>query len=407
MDIHSKRRIHTMRTLLALALALGASTARAALSHETKDGWTIATDGWVNAFVVSESGDRKPDGVAADMFTRNTDESLFRMRTGFLPALIGFTLGAPDWEGLKVKARVGFYPQINNGNTRTSISPNIDTREFNFTVEGRFGQVLLGRALNVYQQKNILTDMSLFGVGVPGTSPGTGTFPTLGHIGFGYLYTSFGAQVRYTTPDLGGLKVMASAADPSAVGGATITKMPTLEAEASYAAKSGSLSYQAWLGGLYQKATFDGAAPRDVTASGGSAGLGVGFLGLDLVASGFAGSGIGSAALLDGDSLDAAGKERVSTGVLGQLTYALGKTKLGVSYGRTMVKETEQDKAERADPVTPVAHLDNRSSITGGVYHDLTPWLKVGAEFTHAELKYFGGAKQATNIASVGSFFLW
>ncbi|HEY6006073.1 MAG TPA: porin [Anaeromyxobacter sp.] len=409
MGIQSKGRNHAATTMLALtlALALGASTARAAIAYETKDGWTIGTDGWVNAFVVSESGDKKPDGVAADLFTRNTDQSLFRMRTGFLPALIGFTLAAPQWEGLKVKARVGFYPQINNGNTRTSINPNIDTREFNFTIEGGFGQVLLGRALNVYQQKNILTDMSLFGVGVPGTSPATGTFPTLGHIGFGYLYTSFGAQIRYTTPDLGGLKIMASAADPSAIGSATITKMPTLEAEASYAGKSGSVSYQAWLGGLYQQASIDGSTPRDVTASGGSAGVGVGFAGLDLVASGFAGSGIGSAALLDGDSLDAAGKERSTLGFLGQLTYTLGKTKLGVSYGRTMVKETEQDKLERTDPVAPLAHLDNRSAITGGVYHDLTPWLKVGAEFTHAELVYFGGAKQATNIGSVGSFFFW
>jgi hypothetical protein len=404
MEIESKRRVHAAMTLLCAALALGASPARAALQYETGDHWTVGIDGWVNAFLVSESGDRAPTGVAADLFSRNTDQSLFRMRTGFLPSLIGFTLGAPDWEGIKVKARVGFYPQIQNGNSRTSINPNIDTREFNFTVDGSFGQLLFGRALNVYQQKNILTDMSLFGVGVPGTSPTTGTFPTLGHIGFGYLYTSFGAQLRYTTPDLAGFKIMAAVADPSAIGSATVTKMPTIEAEASFAGKSDALRYQAWLGGLYQEATVDGTAPRNVTASGGSAGVGVGFAGLDLLASAFAGSGIGTATLLDGDSLDAAGRERSSMGILGQVTYTLGKTKVGVSYGRTSVKETAQDAADRA---AGTAHLDDRSSVTGGVYHDLTPWLKIGGEYTRAELRYFGGAKQATNIVSAGSFFMW
>lgn len=394
--------------VLSAALTFTATPARGAIAYETGDHWTVGLDGWVNAFLVSESGDKAPAGVTDDLFSRSTDQSRFRMRTGFLPALIGLSLGAPDWEGIRVKARAGFYPQINNGNSRTSINPNIDTREFNFTVDGRFGQVLVGRALNVYQQKNILTDMSLFGVGVPGTSPGTGTYPTLGHIGFGYLYTSFGAQLRYTTPDLGGLKIMVAAADPSTIGAgtaaATVTKMPTLEAEAAFAGKSGTLSYQAWLGGLYQEATIDGLLPKDVRASGGSAGVGVGFGGLDVLASGFAGSGIGSATLLDGDSLDADGKERSTAGVLGQVTYTLGKTKVGLSYGRTLVKETDRDRQERA---AGTAHLDNRDSITGGVYHDLTPWLKVGGEFSHAQLRYFGGAKQATNIVSAGSFFMW
>lgn len=404
MQIQSKRHIPAARTMLALVLALGASTARAAISYETKENWTVAFDGWVNAFLVSESGDKAPAGVAADLFTRNTDQSLFRLRTGFLPGLIGFTLGAPETDGLKAKGRVGFYPQINNGNTRTSINPNIDTREFNFTVDGSFGQILFGRALNVYQQKNILTDMSLFAVGVPGTSPGTSTFPTLGHIGFGYLYTSFGAQLRYTTPDLSGFKVMAALADPSAIGAATITKMPTLEAEASFAGKSGTVSWQAWLGGLYQQATIDGATPKDVTASGGSAGVGVGFAGLDLLASGFAGSGLGTATLLDGDSLDAVGKERSTRGFLGQATYTVSKTKLGLSYGRTMATETDQDQLDRA---AGTAHLHDRSAVTAAVWHDFLPFLKVGAEYTHAVLEWFGGAKQATNVVSAGSFFFW
>ena len=407
----SNRRRTWIAALPLIALLSAAEPARAAIPLKLEGGWTASFDGFVNAFLVEEFGDAQPAGVAADPFySRPNDQAGFRFRTGFLPSAIGFSFGAPDWNGLKVKARVAFYPQINNAGARTSINPNIDTREFNFTVDGNFGQFLVGRALNVYQQHNILSDMSLFGVGVPG--PGLPGGPTLGHVGYGYLYPSFGAQVRYTTPEARGVKLMVAVADPSSFGATAATTpptangSPTLEAEASWSMKSGAASFQAWLGGLYQQGKLIAATGNEtVTATGGSAGLGAGFAGFDAVVSGFTGKGLGTTTQMDVDGLDAAGQERTTSGLLGQVTYTfLGKTKVGVSYGRQMADETDRDAIDRA---AGSAHIDSRQAITAGVYHDATTWMKLVAEYTNAEVRWFNDAKQQANIVGAGMVVFW
>jgi hypothetical protein len=400
--------------IAALALLLAAAPAQGAISFKAGDGWEVSFDGFVNAFAVDEMGSRAPAGVAPDALLSNDDVNSFRVRTGLLPGLFAFTVTAPPVDGLTVKGRVGLYPQINNGNTRNAFGSQIDLREIFFTVDGSFGQVLAGRALNLYQGKNILTDMTLFGVGAQGPVSAGGT--TLGRIGYGYLYSQFGAQLRYTTPDLSGVKLAVAVADPSKIAGgpaATITKAPGFEGELSYATKLGATGVQGWVSGLYQKATFPAVSPpaasiragEDVIAVGGSAGAGVSVSGLDLLASGFLGKGLGSFFLLDTDSLDAAGRERTSKGVLLQAAYKLGATKLGVSYGQNTMDETAQDAADRA--AGGLAGLQRRKSWTGGVYHDLNANLKIVAEYTHAMADWFSGQSQAVDVVALGGFFLW
>ena len=388
----------TPRALVALALLLPwGGRAQAAFTVGSPDGWNLTIGGFVNAFVVSESGDASPH---PDLFARGSKDSTFRIRTGLLPGLLGFTLAAPEVEGLKTAARVGFWPQINGNNgERTTINgANIDLRELNLTVEGSFGQVLAGRALTLYQGKNILTDMSLYGVGVSGPFQNG---PTLGHIGIGYLYPSFDAQVRYTTPDLSGVKFAVAIVDPAAAGGETTQATPTFEAELSYAGKSAATTYQAWLSGIYQ--TSKTAAGVSYTSSGGAGGVEVGFSGLDLLASGFLGSAIGTDGVINsGNALDAVGQERTSAGFLAQATYAIGKTKLGVNYGRLGLTKTADDKANPNG-----ALLDSRQSVTGGVWHDLVPSIRLVAEFTHAELKFADASTQGSNTIAVGGFIFF
>ncbi len=74
---------------------------------------------------------------------------------------------------------------------------------------------MIGRALNLYEGKNILTDMTLIGNGVPLNMTGGGV--DLGHIGYGYTYTSFGPQFRYTTPDMAGAKIAFAICDPNGI----------------------------------------------------------------------------------------------------------------------------------------------------------------------------------------------
>jgi len=405
--------------MTALVLGLATGRADAAIVIQSQNGWSASFDGFLNTFLVDTFGQAAPTAAhAADLYSAPTGDNVFRVRTGFLPAAFGFNASAPEWEGLTTKLRVGIYVQLNNINTRTTPTGNyentplIDWREFNITVDGKFGQLLVGRALNLYQQEAVLGDISLFGVGIPGQIGGNvlGGWPTLGHIGFGYLYPAFGAQVRYTTPDLSGFKLAIEIGDPSQINGptpATITSLPDLEATLSYAHKWDTVNLKAWIGGLFDRAWFPssttpGAPTGAVSGTGGSAGAELGVSGLDLMASGFWAKGLGTYQQLDGgDSLDATGAPVTSGGFLLQASYQLDKTKLGANYGQVMASRTSAQQAANS----PV--LDTRQSITVGVYHDLNAWLKLVGEYSWYEVKWYGGASQTGNVVTAGGFFFW
>jgi hypothetical protein len=388
------------------ACALVPLDSHAAVSFKADNGWGLSFDGFVNVFAVEELGSQVPANVVADPLLSSADTDSFRLRTGLLPGLLAFNVNAPRTEGLDMQARVGLYLQAQNGNTRNAFGSQIDLREIYFTAGGRYGEVLIGRALNLYQGRNILTDMTLFGVGAQGAASAGGT--TLGRIGYGYLYAQFGAQFRYTTPALRGFKLAVAVVDPSRISGADVsateTRSPGLEAEVSYQAKLGVTDVQAWVSGLQQQARVPGGEEK--SAWGWAAGAGVSVAGVDLLASGFGGQALGSLLLLDTDSLDATGQERRSVGFLGQAAYTLfGTTKLGVSYGQNTMDETAAEEAIRT--AGGVSALETRRSWTGGVYHDLNKHLKVVGEYTRASSDWFGGQSQAVHAIAVGGFFFW
>jgi hypothetical protein len=400
----------TVFALLALALLAGSPAHAAFVIGGTEGGWQLTTDGLVNAFLVYESGDDRPDNVVGG--TLSDDAESFRVRTGLLPGILAFNVKAPPVDGYNMAARVGFYPQINNANTRNSFNGQIDLREIFFTVDGDFGQFLAGKTLNLFQGRNILTDMTLYGAGVQGGVSGGGT--TLGRIGYGYIYAQFGAQMRYTTPDFSGFKLAVSVVDPSKIAGsglaATQTKAPDIEAELSYSTKLSSGQVTAWVSGLYQKATFKNTGTSldgdDVTASGVAGGVQTIFGPVDVVVSGFTGQGLGSTLMLDTDSLDPAGEERDSWGFLAQAGYTFaGRTKVALSYGQNELDETSAEKDIRT--LNGTAELEKQSSWTAGVYHDITKHWKIMGEYTLAKNEWFGGSDQDSNIVALGTFFIW
>jgi hypothetical protein len=408
-----KKSVPILAAALLLTATVGTANAEITLFGNKTDAksWAFSTDGFLNTFLVYQDSDAAPAhtaGVGTIVPGQST-----AIRTGLLPGLIAFNVKAPSVNGIDITARLGFYPQIQAGGTRSTFSSQIDTRELWFAADGSFGQVLAGKALNLFQGKSILTDMTLFGVGDPGSPKSGGT--TLGHIGSGYLYAEFSPNIRYTTPDFGGLKVAVSLVDPSKIAGsgnaATTTKSPAVEAEITYNAKFTGGTAQAWVNGLYQHAKFDAtAAPAlvgdSVNASGVSGGVQVGFAGAELLASGFTGKGLGSLLLLDTDSLDAAGKERKSSGFLVQGTYMIAptNTKLGINYGMNFVDETAADQAERT---AGTAELKDRSALTFGVYQNITPSWQVMAEYTRSTNTWYNDAEQKANTFSVGTFFFF
>ncbi len=417
---------------LALCLLLLTTTSQASIVVGGDDGWTFSTDGLINIFGAYESGDAIPDfgGGTRRGGTIVDDQEGFRLRVGLVPNVLAFNVKSPTIGGLDMAARVGFYPTFDSkdvGKSKNSFGNQIDLREVFFTVDGNFGQVLVGKTLSLFQGQNLLTDMTIWGYGAQGSLDGGGT--PLGRIGYGYVYPQFNAQVRYTTPNINGYKVSLGIYDPSVIGGAgeinigtvadpelvgiraTETKLPRVEGEVSYAGVFEDGSFKAYLSGMWQEADFkdDSGFDGTVDAYGVAGGVQVLYKGFDLVLSGFDNTGVGSVLMLDTDALDSAGKERDSQGFIAQLMYGFhnrfGKTKVGVSYGGNFMDETSADKADRLAGTE--VQVEEQMLWVFGIYHDINAHLKVMAEVMLTENEWQDGEDQNTETLAIGTFFVW
>lgn len=459
----------------ALLLASGATPADAKVLLLGDGGWEVSFDGSVNGFATWNDSDNVPAtpttqarlgsvGTAPAQPDGTVNET-FRVRTGLLPAVWGMNVKAPTTGGLDMAARIGLYPNISN-NLKNSFAPaDLDLREIFFTVDGSWGQVLVGKTLSQFFGKNILTDMTLFGVGgIGAVSQAGGT--TLGRIGYGYVYPQFNARIQYTTPDMSGFKVGVGIYDPSRIlgtasaGGALAglgvpltaneTSSPRFEGEASWAGNLWGANVLGWISGMYQSAEFSGnalptACPltlntvvggtsqlnclngSDVTSWGFTGGVQVGIpVGpgtLELMGSGYTGEALGTTLQLDTDSLDFTGNERDNDGFIGQIGYAFGQgTKLQASYGESSQDETGADSACRASAGTnsgtvfvcpgstgTLGHIivETQSLWDIMLTHDVNPNLKLVAEYGRQETEWADGADQDTDIFSLGAFFFW
>ncbi len=415
----------TKISLLALlaAMMFFASTASAAVVIGGADGWSFSTDGMVNLFATYQNSDDLPTGVNG---AYATDEDGIRVKNGFLPNILAFNIKAPTMNGLDLGARFGFYPGSAQSNTKNTFNGQIDMREVFFTVDGNFGQLMIGKGLSLFLGQNLLTEQTLMGAGQLGSALSlSDAGVTLGRIGYGYIYPNFNAQIRYTTPDMAGFKFAIGAYDPSIIGSAagttgltndkdvaigiaaTETKMPRFEGEISYAGTFGDGGVlKAYTNGMWQEADF-AATSEDVTAWGVSGGIIVGMGGFELSGSAFTGEALGTNLMLDTDSLDSTGEERETMGYIAQLTYTManeGKTKFGVSYGANEFDETNADKADR---LAGNAWIESQAMLTFMATQDITPNLKLVAEVSFVEHEWQDGSDWNAEQFSVGTFFLW
>ena len=399
------RRFSFVAALAALVLLAG--TANAAVVVGGSDGWSFSTDGMVNLFAVYQTSDNIPDGVNG---AYAIDQEGFRIKNGFLPNILAFNIKAPTMKGLDMGARIGFYPSSAHENRKNArFDSQIDLREVFFTVDGCFGQFMIGKGLSLFLGDNLLTEQTLMGAGRLAGALNAGLGVTLGRIGYGYLYPNFNSQIRYTTPEfMNGTKIQFGIYDPSVIDGDTtadVTNMPRLEGQISNAGKIGDNPYKVYFNALWQDAK--GGTAGDVTAWGTAGGFVLGMGAFELSGSGFYGKALGTNTMLDADSLDANGKERKSFGYIGQITYTMpneGKTKLGLSYGENRFGETDADEAARAGGN---AFIKKQGMVTGMITHDITPNLKLVGEVSYINHEWHNGANWEVEMFSVGTFFLW
>jgi predicted porin len=398
----------------ALLVALSAiPSAQAAFVVGGENGWQLSTDGIVDIFAHYRTTSPTPAGHTLALLGNNDQN--FGVTVGLLPSVVALNVKAPTVNGVDSTVRIGIYPSVQNQSqsSRLDTNPNIDFREIYYTAKGTYGELLAGRALNLYQGKNILTDMTLLTAGVV---PGTVGSTTLGHIGYGYLYTNFGPQIRYTTPSLNGVKVALSVNEPYKVSADTAkTPTPRIETEISYATVlGGGQTFQTWASGLYQSATRSSTAAArpgaDNQSIGGAAGVEFGFSGVDLLASGYLGEGLGMISAQDGDlgatgltSTDNVGKERTHWGFLAQATYMLTPTiKLGANYGQTRQEKTDNDNISGA----PLLKKKQEAAVAMVTYN-FNKFTQFIAEYTYAQDTWHDGATQHSNSFALGTLFFW
>jgi hypothetical protein len=378
-------------TLLLLGLALGVTaTARAqGLTMQMSNGWSFSFAGNVNAFWVFSSDSSKAG--------KNSS-----VRTGLLPAFATFDAKGKEG-GMTLGVHFGFAPQINNAGVHDQFGAQIDMRQVYLTVGFKDGsQILAGRELALFQRQNILNDMTLFGVGAVGDPQGGGT--TLGRIGYGYIYPNFNAQVTYTSPAKNPLQLSVGLFQPSIYGDAPgaalyqVTKIPRLEAEATWHQSSGKNKFTVWAGGEWQTTSSTDAGDSSKSAIGGTAGIKAEIEDLSIVVSGYTGSGLGQVLGFTANAIAANGTLRKSDGGYAQVTYtASKKTTLGGSWGLSRLKGSGTGE--------PSGQISALSMYTVGVYHQWTKSLKVVAEGSREVNSQSGGLNRTDVSAGFMLFF--
>jgi len=398
------------------------------------DGWEVSFDGNVNAFYTVGDYDQ-------GYVTESVDKNSSRVHSGFLPAFFSFNVKSPTVNGMTGTARISFAPTIQTGGAKTQFSaqgsPNtgpitgingatIDTREVVVNLSGAFGEVSFGRTLSLFGRNAILNDMTLFGVGF---APGADQFGsvTFGRVGHGYTYPDFSARFQYTTPNVNGFQAAIGMYDPSTVSGVTAysgvgptnggwldeTDTPRFEMELSYSASYEGGSAKVWMDGLWQELESTCSQVIDNTACGSASAEAWG-IGAKLAYMGFEGvgyyhenQGLGLTSQFTGFGfyVDPNGniQERDGDGFYVQGTYTFGgKTKVGVSYG-----EGNMDSVTGTALAGTATHIE-RSLWTVGVYHDVTSWLKLIAEYNHGELDLNNGTNTPeADTLSIGGFMFW
>jgi predicted porin len=363
----------------AALVAAAAMPATAAVTVFDQDNTSVSIDASFNTFLVQTSTEGGPNG----------DRDQSRVKQGFLPNWVGFNFGKQVGD-LKYGGRASFWVSTNSSNSDATNSL-IDTRQFFGTIDGDWGQILVGKDFTLFNRNNIFMDEILIGFGYSSDSLGLvdTNNVSFGNIGAGYIYPLPTSQIRYTSPTASGLKLEVALVDPTNTtsnltgnGGTATTagtrgeeSAPRLEAQLTYA----SGAFTGWLGALSQKS--------DNTVSVESEGFSYGFKvksgGFAAHVSGYDGEGLGlligpadaqalAALGVSGFVASGSGAEVDSSGILTQVSYTAGKNRFVLSRG--------ESELEIGGAVT----TENENQ-TVALFHTVSSVLTIAAEYSKSE----------------------
>jgi hypothetical protein len=405
---------------LALALAAVTAQAQAGITMGAMNGWMFSFSGNVNAFLTYTDPSCN-NGTTFCNFTGSVigsgpDEKVTRIQTGLAPSFAIFEAKGKEG-GMDLGVHFGFAPEIQSPNRlhdtcgggysgSLQCGTQIDMREVFLTVGGGWGQILAGRAIGVYQKENLLTDMTVFGVGLTGGgAAGIGT--SLGHIGTGYTYPNFNAQITYSSAANRSGVLEVGLFDPSIVLNTAlpyydITQTPRLEAGYTYTKNSGTADkLMLYASGLLANVKSSLPAGRSATPWGLAAGgEWTNASGLQLDLSGFYQSGVGNVVMFDDQTaVDLDGNLRTSFGYLAQVQYMAknSKWKFGASYGNNHMDQTDFDKT-----TTNTGFAKDNMSIVAAVTYMYTKSLRGVFNYTYGSSKAYSNSEATSSGIAIG-----
>jgi predicted porin len=407
--------------LAALAMPAGA------VDLTTPDGnWTFSVNGNVNVDYIFSSC-QSPSSAAAvagglTCVGSGSGSNVSNIGNGLLPAAISFGVKTTQ-NGIDIGVHFGFYPgiatndggspnlQASGGPTNTALgTTGLDVRQVYLTFGNKdIGTFLFGRNIGLFGADAILNDMTLLGVGAPGSAAGpTPSNTTLGDIGFGYIYTDWLAQMDYTTPDFSGFNVTAGIFDPlnslTDVGSPQAKKAPGFHAKATYTLPfSDTMKLYASVAFLSQKqynADAFTATNYNYTGDGVDVFVKIDVADLEVFGYYYHATGLGTTALFNLGSFGD-GQTRTSKGGLAQVTYKLGAVKLGINYGESKL-DYANSLDQAADPLGELVASNKKGTI--GAYWSLTKNLMLLAEATRAKSTNQAGGSNTANTFNIGAF---
>ena len=373
-----------------------------AVDLTTPDGnWTFSVSGEVNVDYIYSSCENLHQAAAVDggltCIGTGGGSNASNVGNGLLPASIAFGVKTTQ-NGIDISAHFGFFPGIAtndggspNGVNSATLATNtalgttgLDIRQVYLQFGNKtMGTFLFGRNIGLFGADAILSDMTLPGVGAPGSAAGPApTNTTLGGIGFGYIYTDWLAQMDYTTPDFSGFNLTAGIFDPlnslTDAGTTQPKKAPGVHAKATYTmAFSDTTKLYGSVAFISQKQYYEvGTTPLNYNYTGDGVDLFVKLNvdALEVFGYGYHADGLGTTALFNLGAFGA-GQTRTSSGYLFQATYKLGDVKLGANYGVSKL-----DYANALDQLVNPSLLSSNKKATLGVYYSLTKNLMLLAE---------------------------